>query len=766
MKTTRFGVLAAVVLLVAAGAAGATGLLMPSEKDLPPLGIKNHRVSAHIKDGVAVTKLTEVFLNSTGRRLEATYVFPIPADAALTDFALYVNGKRQSGEIVEAEKARRIYEDIVRRMRDPGLLEYMGGRLLRMRVFPIEPRSTQKVEVSYACALPFDNGVYRYSFPLKTGEKASRVLEDSTFSAEITSTRAIANIYSPTHKVGVSRKGDHRAIVGFEEEGAMLDRDFLLYFSVAEKDFGLNLLTHRLEGEEGYFALMLAPRLGIEEQDVMPKDVCFLLDTSGSMGEQNRIESAREAVKSCLKSLRRDDRFALVRFSTAAEAFEEGLMQATEQNVEMALAYVETLEARGGTALCGALLKGLEMAPEGERPYLLVLVTDGKPTIGTVEPDAIVEEVRKANKKNVRVFSFGIAESLDVPLLDSITETTRGYSEYVAPGREIETAVSSFFRKVSHPVLAGLEVEFGRVKVSEMYPRELPDLFRGSQVLVFGRYSGSAEVAVRLTGTIKGERREFAYDAAFPETTPGNDFIPHLWAQRKIAYLLDEIRLHGENEELVDEVVRLSTEYGIATPYTSYLVLEDEDAYVRHGIVRAEALSAAERFVPRGRAAATKEREDLRGAFLRQRRLEETRAFVKDFVRAGGVGRKVQDEAARSGPGAVRVSRTLRRWKEARRAGEGGLSAVRTRLRKAGDKTFVQLHGVFVDTEFKEGMKELKLKWGSDAYFAALRALPELKDYLALGEDVIVVIEGKALIVAEDGEEELREEDLRAFFGM
>ncbi len=632
MKLKSVGVLMALVLLTMCRGAAATGLLLPKDKGLPPLGIKSHRVEATVKDGVATTRLTEVFINTTKRRLEATYVFPVPKDAALTDFAMYINGKRQSGQIVEADKARQIYEDIVRRMRDPGLLEYMDARLLKMRVFPIEPESTQKIEVSYAYALPFDGGVYRYSFPLRTGDRASKVIEDSTFTVRISSRQTISSVYSPTHKVGVSRKDDHSAVVGFEEEGAMLNKDFVLYFTVAEVDFGLNLLTYRPKGKDGYFALMLAPRVGIKQEDVMPKDVCLLIDVSGSMKQRNSIASARDAVRFCLKSLNPKDRFALVPFSTSVDVFGEGITEATEENVSKALAFVEGLEARGSTQLCGALLEGLKMAPEGGRPYIVVLITDGKPTVGIVKPDEIVAEVKKANKSNVRVFSFGIAENLDVPLLDAITEITRGYSEYVAPGREIETEISSFFRKVSHPVLAGLKLSFGEIKVKDIYPQQLPDLFRGSQVLAFGRYSGSGHVAVELTGTAKGEEKKFGYDADFPEVSAGNEFIPHLWAQRKIAYLLDQIRLHGESKEVKDEVIQLSKEYGIATPYTSYLVLEDEDAYRRHGIVRGRALNTALEAARPGIAAPG----PSAGAELRLRAAEKLDFSLGEIGAAGG----------------------------------------------------------------------------------------------------------------------------------
>ncbi len=736
-------ILATLAFLLVCRTAGATGIMIPEDRSLPPLAIKSHRVNVRVEGNVATTRLSQVFLNSSSRRLEATYIFPVPRGAALTDFAMYINGKRQSGEVLEADRARQIYQDIVRRLRDPGLLEYLDSGLLRMRVFPIEPHSETKVEVTYTHALPFESGVYEYTFPLKTGHRASKVLEDFTVAVEISGKQPIKNVYSPTHDVGVTRKDDYHAIVGFEKSGAMLDTDFTLFYALSRADFGLNLLTHRREGQDGYFALMISPRVQMEQGKVMPKDVCFVIDVSGSMQQQNRIASARDAVKFCLKALNPGDRFALVTFSTGVEVFGDGLTDATPEAIEKAVAHVEKLEARGGTDLCGAALEALGMVSGGDRPCLTVLVTDGKPTVGVTDADEIVKKVEEANRANVRIFTFGIAEQLNVVLLDRIAETTRGYSEYVAPGREIEAKISSFFRKVSHPVLSDLKLDFGTIKVTDLYPGQIPDLFRGSQIIAFGRFEGSGDMAVKLTGAVEGKERTFAYDASFPKENAANDFLEQLWARRKIAYLLDQIRLHGETKELEDEVVRLSKEYGIATPYTSYLVLEDEEAYRRHGIVRGEALRQLREAGVVGAPAPAPPAE-------RMRRMD---MMASMGARGGG---------AAGGSDAVQASRALRASKEA--ASRAPEEAEAT-IRRVGGKTFLHVGGAYVDTDFTEDMKVLRIKWGSDAYFAAVDAMPELKAYLALGESVVVVIDGKALIVSEEGEEEMKADKIKEFFG-
>jgi len=735
MTGKRAALLVVFSTLVLCRAAGATGLMIPEDKALPPLAIQSHRVAVTIEGGVATTRVTEVFLNTTNRRLEATFVFPVPRGAALTDFAMFINGKRVSGEVLEAGKARRIYQDIVRRLRDPGLLEYMDSGLLRMRVFPIEPKSPTRVEVTFTHALPFDSGVYEYTYPMKTGSRASQVLEDFTVSVDIASKQAIKSVYSPTHEVGITRKDDHHAIVGFEKAGATLDRDFTLFYTVSDKDFGLNLLTYRLGDGDGFFALMLSPRVEMPQARVMAKDVAFLIDVSGSMQEQNRIASAREAVKFCLNALNRDDRFAIITFSTAVEQFADGLQPATADNVQTALDYVGKLEARGGTDLCGAVLKALDLAPEGDRPYLVVLVTDGKPTVGVTDPGRIIERVEGANRANIRVFPFGIAENLDVPLLDRIAETTRAYSDYVAPGREIETKISSFFSKVSNPVLAGLELDFGDIRVADVYPSELPDLFRGSQVVVFGRYKNHGDVALRLTGNVEGEKKEFVYDATFPESNTANSFLPALWARRKIAYLLDQIRLHGRSDELVDEVVRLSREYGIVTPYTSYLVLPEEAR--RAGVDRARQSRWMGLAGPGGGPMPA-------GAFARATEM------------------RTQAATAMPEPSAVQASRDLRALKE---AGAAAAESQAAQVRRVAGKTFELRDGVWTDRDYEKEMGMLRIKWGSDAYFSVIDALPQVKDYLTLGEAVIVVIDGKALSVGREGREQIEAAEVRKFFG-
>ncbi|MDP6848687.1 MAG: VIT domain-containing protein, partial [Kiritimatiellia bacterium] len=346
------------VLAVSHSVCLGSGMLIPKDKSLPPLAIKYQRVDIRVKDSVATAKIEQVFKNSTNRDLEAVYVFPLPAGATIADFAMYINGKRMSGEVVEKGKARKIYQDIVRRMKDPGLLEHMGENLFRVSVYPVPKNGEQKFELEYSQELEYEAGLYKLVYPLRTSEKSSRLLEDFTVSARVTSSTPLKSIYSPSHEIGISRKGEHEAIIGFEEEQSVLDKDFVLYYGVSKKDFGLNLLTHATSDEDGYFMMMLAPSVAPPKGMVIKKDVTFVFDTSGSMSGK-KIEQARSALAYCVEKLNDGDRFNIIRFSTDVEPFKKDMVTVDGKSREAALEFVKDIEARGGTAINDALQAAL-----------------------------------------------------------------------------------------------------------------------------------------------------------------------------------------------------------------------------------------------------------------------------------------------------------------------------------------------------------------------------------------------------------------------
>src|SRR5947208_2902470 len=244
------------VLVLWAGSADAHGLLIPEDKTLPPLAMLNHKVSIAIDDQVAITRVEQTFRNHTPRQLEATYVFPVPKGASVDRFTMWVDGKETKGELVEAAKAREIYTSIVRRTQDPGLLEYLGADLLRLRVFPIPPNGDQKVSVRFTAVAQKEGKLVEYVYPLKTDGKAVETLEKFSISATIKSQHGVLNVYSPSHAVTLKRTNDKEVQIAFDKDQGALDRDFQMFYSTGKDDIGLTALVHRpISTEKGFFTL-------------------------------------------------------------------------------------------------------------------------------------------------------------------------------------------------------------------------------------------------------------------------------------------------------------------------------------------------------------------------------------------------------------------------------------------------------------------------------------------------------------------------------
>ncbi len=595
LRKTWLGTLAALaafaLFFFTVSAARADGLIVihnppvivPGHFSFAPLEVTYHKVDCTIKDQVAVTTVDQEFYNPNSAVLEGDYIFPVPKDANINKFTMEINGKPMEAELLPADKARQIYEDIVRKSRDPALLEYAGRAMFKVRIFPIEANSKKRVQLKYTELLRQDNNLLDYHYTLNTEKYSSKPIPNVSIKVTIDTTTPITTLYSPTHEVEIKRHSDTNAVVGFEGKDIRPDNDFHLYIGRKAAPVGISVLTYKPDADkDGYFVLLAAPSLS-KEVKAMPKDVVFVMDTSGSMSSDHKIDQAKKALTFCVNTLNPDDRFDIVRFSTEAEPFFKELTPVNEDNKKKALDFIDSMKASGGTAIDDALtlsmdeLRGKvggEKAPQHLR--MLVFLTDGQPTVGEQNPDKIIADA-KQHGADVRIFSFGIGTDVNTKLLDQVAEQTRGYSQYVLPNENIEVAVSNFFAKVQDPVIAGVKVDFPDVAATKLYPREMPDLFKGDQLVVFGSYSKAGKTAVVLKGMVNGKEQTFAQDVSFEDKTDAtNEWIGKLWATRRVAYLLDEIRLHGESTELKDEVVALARRWGVVTPYTAMLIIEDE----------------------------------------------------------------------------------------------------------------------------------------------------------------------------------------------
>lgn len=683
----------------------ADGIIIPHPPPHAPrtenLAIKFHRVQVTIQDQVATTRVDQVFVNPNPFPVEGTYLFPLPEEAAISEFTMWVDGEPLEGKLLPRDEARRIYEEIVRRQRDPALLEYVGRDAFQASIFPIPPGGERRVEITYTEVLALEEGLVRYVYPLNTEKFSSRPIEEVSVSVDIRSSRdPIKAVYSGSHDVAVDRDGDYHVRVGYEEMDVLPDKDFTLYYGLSGEEFGLNLLSYREPGEDGFFLLLVAPNVEAKAAERVAKDVLCVLDVSGSMRGE-KLAQAKEALRFVLGNLHEDDRFNIIAFSTGVQAFAQGLQPPSARDA--ARRWVDDLRAAGGTNIHRALQEALAQA-DPERPTILIFLTDGLATEGVTDTERILQDVAREAPESVRLFCFGVGYDVNTVLLDTLASEHRGASAYVRPGQDIEEEVSAFYAKVSTPLLADVHLTFAGVQVEDTYPYPLPDLFAGTQLAVVGRYRKGGTTTIMLEGQVNGEPRRFVYEDLTLREEGGEAFIPRLWATRKVGYLLTQVRLHGEDGELVDEIVDLSVRYGIITPYTSFLVEEPQLAL----------------------------REEGREAIV-QREMQ-AMATAAPMV---------------SGEAAVQKSMA----QDALRAAERPAEAEVAQVRVVGNKTFVLQEGLWVDTVFDpERMQPVQVPFGSEAYFHLLAEKPALGPYFALGQKVVVVWKGQAYQVMDSAE--------------
>jgi Ca-activated chloride channel homolog len=737
----------------------------PTEVPQRPLKVKSIRFTTKITDQVAVTHVEQVFENDTPFLLEGVYFFPLPDNVSITEFAMWEGDKRMVGEVRSRDEARRIYNDIVRSRRDPALLEYAGKNLFQASVFPIPPHSDKKIELTYSQVLRNEGGTVAYRYPLGTGWQSQgfwvqpprpvplpgpmprRELEPerpqsrpggSSFGqisavVEISSRAEIKGIYSPTHEIDVKRDGERKARLSFESGGGA-NADFQLFYTLSNQDFGMSLLTYREPGKDGFFLLLVSPKAELDESEVSSKEVIFVLDTSGSMAEEGKMDKAKAAMRHGVGSLNARDRFNIVSFAGEEHLMSERLINADEQGKKQAREFIERMRATGGTNINDALMAAFKQIQPGQRPQMVVLITDGQPTVGETKAGSILANVKQANKANTRLFTIGVGYDVNTVLLDSLANENRGTVAYIEPKEDIEVKVSNFFAKVNNPVLSDVKIDWGGAETDLVYPRATPDIFHGSQLVLVGRYRPRATAnQLTLTGKVNSRERRFVYDdLQFPEKRSDNEFLPHLWAMRRVGHLLDQIRLNGESKELRDEIVELGTRYGIVTPYTSYLVLEPGMA------INTPSSSLGNL----GGLGASRPKSRLESRRPANEQPVQGRSSASETIRIDG---------AVAGKDAVDFSKKKEELRKADKIGRISSSDSENQIRQVAGKTFYLRDGVWTDSEFKADNKlpVVTLKFASDEYFNLTGQEPKLGECFALGQRVVVVWKGKVYRVEE-----------------
>ncbi len=790
----------------------AQGILYPSSTvHSQPFYVKNLRVSATITDAIAETTVTQTFVNESSSAQEGTYLFPIPEGATPSAFSMRVGDRTLEPKILNREEARGIYEEIVRRRRDPALLEYVGRGLVRISVFPIPPQGERVITMRYTETLHSANGLRRYVYPLSTSRFGSRPVGTVSVSMHLKTSAAIKNVYSPTHDLSVRKSGEHAAAASWEGSNDTSDRDLALYYSTSDEDLGLSIMSNESSGRDGYFMLLASPRVIITKAQILPKQVVFVLDRTGSMAGA-KIEQARKSLLYCLDSLHKEDRFDVITFNESPDLLNHELQPATTENVAKAKRFVENIEAAGGTNIDEALHAALSLMRSETRPQkMIVFLTDGLPTVGETDTKVILKHVKELNSRHrqialrdyptreaadkaeialspARIFCFGLGYDVNVPFLDALGTAEHGDTDFVKPEEDVEAKVSAFFAKVASPVLSNVKLAFDGADVYDVYPKEIPDLFLGSQLVVTGRFRGSGHGTVTLIGSANGKPQRFAIDTKMADGSEGGGAVPRIWAQRKIGWLIDQIRLSdlsGSNvttkNEVLDEIVRLSRQYGIITEYTSFLV--DEGEQRRLGLSRVnlgktgktDSLSAldednaqvyreavignATRNGVQGPGATdqSSRAKDYRGANAAAPRYQSNQGSVSAYGGGGfGGAANQQTKAGRGNFGGLNGPSA------ANSTGQGSQDKVR--VQALSDRTFyLQASNLWQDSVYNPKKQKItKIAAFSDAHFALIRAYPKLAEYTSVGEEVLVCINGNALQFGKSGKEKLSDSEIKS----
>ena len=745
-----------VLLFISSEAVLAQGVILPRHCDTRPrcrprprpqplpssLPVKSIEIDTKIKGQVATTRIEQVFRNDSPYILEGTYFFPIPENASIEQFAIWENGKKLVGEVRSKEEARRIYNRIVRSMKDPGLLEYAGKDLFQASIFPIPAHSDKKLELTYSQVLKAESGTVSYRYPLGTGKnlwgrrnrrfpfrernssrrppKSPQKFGTVSGKVQIIGNEALRNVYSPSHSVEVNKKGEKTATISFETKGN--PKDFELFYGLSNNDFGMSLMTYREPKKDGYFLLMLSPKDDIAEKDLVNKDIVFVLDTSGSMADAGKIDKAKNALTFGINGLREGDRFNVINFAGEEHLMESGLIPASKGGKKKGVEFVTSLRPNGGTNINDALQAAIKQFDSSSRPKMLIFMTDGLPTVGESNVDKIISNAQKLDTKGLRLFSFGVGYDVNTKLLDKIASENSGLAEYIEPKENLEIKVSNFFTKVNSPVLTDLNLDFGSLKVDYMYPRKMTDIFKGTQLTLIGRYKNSSDlqnISFKLKGKSGNRTKTFRYNNLdFPMNSRTNEFLPRLWAARRVGFLVESIRSNGENKELRDEIIELGTRYGIVTPYTSYLAID--------------------------------------GSSARENRFQLDGQGVGNRPRRGNIAPSISSSSGSSAVQESKKSRKLQSTVDVT-SNDDEIMSITTKkdgtqtLKQIGVKTFYLENGVWVDSTFNEKSKlrEVKLKFASNEYFDLANKEKDLATYLSVGKQVIVVWNNKVYRITE-----------------
>ncbi len=560
--------------------------------------IKKVDVDVSIQDQVAETHIDQTFYNELNSTVEAICIFPLPENAVITELVYWFNGQRYVADIRERQEARQDYENNVRRNIDPALLEYLGDNLFRLSIAPINARTDVRTEITYVELLPYNFGKVTYQFLLNTLEMSPLPLETVTFDLTAISQNDYKLFGSPSHEPStqtvINKISDRHYTIFYGDENYYPDKDFYLEFETIRDDVQFNALSYTPApedsfGTDSFYALWITPPDDIGGDEVVPKDIIFTADVSGSMEIGGRIHQLKEAIHFFLDLLNPIDRFNIVTFGTAVQSFKPDLVPAEDGNISDAHDFVYQMYAGGMTAIDQALQTSLQQSFRDSTSNSIVFLTDGYPTLGETRIDSIVARATRANTKDVQIYCFGVGDDISKPLLIQVSRLNHGYPTFITSNDSVALVVKNHFTRISKPVMTNLDIDLGGLKTWDRYPKVMGDLFWGGQILQQGLYSNSGTFSVTLSGDVRGQQFQYSHPVTFVSSPgSGHRFVARLWAKAKIDFLMEQIDIYGEQQELVDQITELSLRFQVLTPYTAFYSDPETDVEENDSIEKPE----------------------------------------------------------------------------------------------------------------------------------------------------------------------------------
>ncbi|MEN8106446.1 MAG: VIT and VWA domain-containing protein [Pseudomonadota bacterium] len=622
-QTGRKSIWQGLIVLTAslfAGFTPAAGLLTPSDGSLPVLEIRDHHVDVVIEDGYAITTVEQVFINPHARDLEARYSFPVPAHGSVVELTVWIDGQPVTGEVLEQEQARQLYEEEKAAGRDAGITEKDSYKTFETRVSPVRAGQDTRVRLVYLQPAEVDTGIGRYVYPLEEGgvddaklafwTANEQVTGQFSFDLRLKSAWPVEAVRLPNQPQAVIQSQadgewsvhlgnraaatDGAASSAVDEESPTgtrtlsvaktpvftLDQDLVVYWRhQAGLPGSVDLVAHRPAGtNRGTFMMVVTPG-----DDLKPiqegKDWVFVVDISGSM--QGKYATLADGVQRALQKLHPEDRFRIVLFNDGSRELTSGFVNATPEMVTHYSQALLGISPNRGTNLYAGLHQGLKSL-EADRTSALVLITDGVANVGETRQRKFIELIKK---KDIRLFTFVLGNSANRPLLEALARASNGFAVNISNSDDIVGQLLAATSRVTHEALHGVKIKIDGIKTADLTPGQIGSLYRGQQLVVFGHYWGEGMADVRLTGRISGEDKSYQTRFAFPAVATENPEIERLWAYARVEEALQEINDFGEDADLKQAIVDLGVEYGLVTDYTAMVVVRNE-VFDAHGIKR------------------------------------------------------------------------------------------------------------------------------------------------------------------------------------